>query len=54
MFYFICYVQLILTVNQAFFPNNSVGSQTWRMYRAVNKPTNANKIHASVIIIPVG
>ena len=30
---FCCFilVEVILTVNQAFFPSNSVGSQTWRM-----------------------
>ena len=40
------------TVNQAFSPSNFLGSQTWRMYRAVNNPTNANSVHASVIRIP--
>lgn len=42
----------VLTVNQAFSPSSCLGSQTSRMYRAVNKPTNANKTHASVIMIP--
>lgn len=40
------------TVNQAFSPSNFLGSQTWRIYRAVNNPTNANSGHASVIRIP--
>lgn len=54
-FYLCCFifVEVILTANQALVPNNCVGSQTWRMYRAVNKPTNANRIQASVIRVPV-
>ena len=47
------FVEVIPTANQAFVPNNWLGSQTTRMYRAVNKPTDANKIQASVIRVPV-
>jgi len=52
-FYSTFVLELIPTANQAFVPNNCLGSQTSRMYRAVNKPTNANKIQASVIRVPV-
>ena len=41
------------TVNHASFPQILVGCQTWRMYLAVNKPTNAKSVQASVISIPV-
>ena len=43
---------MIQTVNHAFFPNISVGSHTSRMYLAVNRPTNANIVHAIAISIP--
>ena len=43
---------MIQTVNHAFFPNISVGSHTSRMYLAVNRPTNANPVHAIAISIP--
>ena len=53
LFFSIIFVEVIRTANQAFVPNNCLGSQTSRMYRAVNKLTDANKIQASVIRVPV-